>query len=357
MSSFTGEKISVNIFGESHGAAVGAVIEGLPAGEIIDRETLRAFVKLRAPGAAHTTPRKEADEVKILSGTVDIDDRTFRLTGTPVALIIENTDTRSGDYSKLENIPRPGHSDYAAHVKYAGNNDIRGGGHFSARITAATVAAGGIALQILRRRNIFVGGRIVCVGRVSRGGFAEILPAELSAALLNRAENAATPEMVDEIKLAAAEHDSVGAVIECGIAGLPAGLGGPHFSGVESRIAAAVFGIPAVKGVEFGAGFAGSVLRGSESNDAFVIKNGKVQTETNRHGGILGGITSGMPIIFRAAFKATPSIGKEQDSVNLSDMEPAKLTITGRHDPCVGIRALPVVEAVAALCTLDLTIL
>ena len=321
MSSVFGKNIIVSVFGESHGECVGAVIDGLPAGEEIDFTELQKFMARRAPGQDLTTPRKEADTPKIMSGIFN-----GKTTGAPLCVIIENTNKRSADYEKTSAIPRPGHADFTAHVKYKGSADMRGGGHFSGRLTAPLCAVGGIALQILKRRGIDIKANITEIGGVSG------------------------EEMYELIK--SLDGDSVGGVIECCTTGIPAGLGGGMF-GFESTLSYALFGIPAVKGVEFGSGFEGSRKRGSENNDAFIVKEGKIVIETNNHGGLLGGITTGMPLVFRAAFKPTPSIALEQDSVNLETLENVKLSIKGRHDPCIVIRAVPVVEAVTALVLLD----
>ncbi|MDR2532208.1 MAG: chorismate synthase [Oscillospiraceae bacterium] len=327
MSSVFGNNIKVSIFGESHGTAIGAVIDGLPAGEEIDGDELAAFMARRAPGNALTTPRKESDTPEFMSGIYK-----GKTTGAPVCVIIGNTNVRSEDYKKINNIPRPGHADYTARIKYSGNADMRGGGHFSGRLTAPLCAAGGIALQVLKRRGIIINAHIVSIGGL---------------------ENI-TEENVKKL-IESLDGDSVGGIIECSAVGLPAGLsaGAGGIFGLESALSAAIFGIPAVKGVEFGSGFEGSRKKGSENNDAFVIKDGSVVTATNNHGGLLGGITTGMPLVFRAAFKPTPSIALEQDSIDLVTLESVKLKIEGRHDPCIVMRAAPVVEAVTALVLLD----
>jgi chorismate synthase len=251
--------------------------------------------------------------------------------GAPISLLIRNTNTRSGDYAELRDIPRPSHADFAAFAKYGQAHDIAGGGHFSGRLTAPLCAAGGICVQVLRARGVEIGARILSVGGVSD-----------------------PDRFADEILAAKADGDSVGGVIECAITGVPAGIGEPMFDGLENRIAQAVFGIPAVKGIEFGSGFAGAALRGSQNNDAFAVELGEVTARTNNAGGILGGISSGMPIVFRAAIKPTPSIGKEQQSVSLSRGEAAVLQVRGRHDPCIVPRAVVCVEAAAAIAILEL---
>jgi len=321
MSSEFGKNIKTTIFGESHGEAIGAVIDGLPAGEEINTEELNAFMARRAPGGELVTPRRESDIPRIISGV-----HNGKTTGSPICIIIENNNARSSDYEKLSAIPRPGHADFTARARCGGFADMRGGGHFSGRLTAPVCAAGGIALQILKRRGIAVNARIVHIGGVSE---------------------ADAPKLIKSL-----DGDSVGGEIECQATGLPAGIGGGMF-GLESVLSYALFGIPGVKGVEFGSGFAGSKKRGSENNDAFTVQNGKIVTTTNNHGGLLGGITTGMPLVFRIALKPTPSIALEQDSVNMDTLENVKLQVGGRHDPCIAIRAVPVAEAITALVLLD----
>ena len=316
MNSTWKNNITLSIFGESHGSAIGMTISGLPAGEEIDMIELQAFLQRRAPGnSPWSTPRKESDAPEFLSGLLN-----NKTTGAPITAIIRNENTRSTDYDNLRNAPRPSHADYTARVKYNGHNDISGGGHFSGRLTAPLCIAGAICLQILKKRGIMVESKVVSMG---------------------------------DVAAAKSEHDSVGGVIECTATGLPAGLGDPMFDGMENKIASLAFGVPAVKGIEFGAGFAAAEMRGSEHNDPFVVSDGKIVTSTNNHGGILGGITSGMPLIFRVAIKPTPSIAKEQDSVNLETMKAEKLIVKGRHDPCIVPRAVPCIEAVAALAIMD----
>ena len=328
MSSGIGKNIRVTIFGESHSAAVGMVMEGLPAGTKIDPEELNAFMARRAPGRSElTTARQESDTPEFLSGVLN-----GVSCGTPICAVIRNRDTRSSDYDEIKNVPRPGHADYTAFVKYGGHNDHRGGGHTSGRLTAALCAAGGIAIQELKRRGISVSADILAVGGV-RG---------------------TREEMEAVVAKARAEGDSVGGLIECVIKGVPAGIGDPIFDGLENDIAKAVFGIPGIKGIEFGAGFDAAAMRGSENNDPFAAgEGGKINTLTNNHGGILGGISSGEDIVFRVAVKPTPSIAMEQKSVRLDTGEETVLSIKGRHDPCIALRACPCVEAAAALVILD----
>ena len=341
-----GEHLHLTVFGQSHAPAIGMTLEGLPAGEAIDMAALQAFLNRRAPGRnAWSTPRKEADMPEFLSGLVG------NVTcGAPLTAMIRNTNTRSGDYANLAVVPRPGHADYTAWVKYGGHADFAGGGAFSGRLTAPLCIAGGICMQLLKKQGIEVISRIAAIGEVTD-------PAPLTASTADKpfpvADDAAGEAMQAAIAAAKADGDSVGGVVECAVLGLPAGLGGPLFDGMEGRIARIIFGIPAVKGIEFGAGFASAGLRGSENNDPFTVENGQVKTLTNRCGGILGGITDGMPLTFRAAFKPTPSIAKEQRSVNLKTLSPEPLRVVGRHDPCIVPRAVPCVEAAAAIAVYD----
>ncbi|MCL2507643.1 MAG: chorismate synthase [Oscillospiraceae bacterium] len=355
MSSDFGKMIRVSLFGESHSAAIGAVISGVPAGEYIDIEAVDAFMARRAPGqGAHTTSRREADRPVILSGIAD-----SVTTGTPIAAMIENGDARPSDYVRFSDTPRPSHADYPALMKYGAAHDIRGGGHFSGRLTAPLCFAGAVCKQILARRGITVGAHIASVGAVRDEPFDPVgISAETLSALSEKSftvlSGKAGERMLEEIRLAKEDGDSVGGVIECAALGLPPGVGEPIFDGVENRLAAALFGIPAVKGVEFGAGFKAAAMRGSEHNDGYVCDGGTVRARTNNGGGIAGGLTTGMPVIFRAAFKPTPSIAREQRTVNLREKKNAALIIGGRHDPCVVPRAVPCVEAAAAIVLLDL---
>lgn len=354
MSSEFGKNIKVSVFGQSHSKAIGVVVDGLPAGEAIDMEELGRFMKRRAPGSgSYATKRREADVPEILSGLLD-----GITCGAPLCAVIANTDVRSEDYDNLKDTPRPSHADYPAYVKHNGFHDARGGGHFSGRLTAPLCAAGGIALQILQRRGVTVGAHIAAVGAVGDDAFDTV---KTDAALLHAVKlkdftvlnDGAGERMVREIEAAAAQNDSIGGIIECCALGLPAGLGEPMFDGLENRLAAALFGIPAVRGVEFGAGFQAAKMRGSLHNDPYFYDGDTVRTKTNNHGGVLGGISTGMPLLFRAAFKPTASIGKEQASVSLKAKTDAVLAVRGRHDPCIVPRAVPVVEAVTALVILD----
>lgn len=354
MSSTYGEKIKISVFGESHGGGIGVVIDGLPAGEAIDFDAVLAQMARRAPGRDKTaTPRKESDLPRVLSGMLgDV------LTGAPLCAVIENTNTRSQDYGDLLAKPRPGHSDYTAYIKYHGANDIRGGGHFSGRITAPLVFAGAVCRQLLERRGIQIAAHIQSVGSIHDKPFDPVavpsaLIKRLSASSFALIDESAEEAVRAEIEAARLAQDSVGGMIECAVTGLPAGVGEPMFDGLEGAIAKAVFGVPAVKGIEFGAGFALAAMRGSRANDAFCYDNGHVVTETNHCGGILGGIANGMPLIFRCAVKPTPSISQPQKTVDLQTGENTVLTIHGRHDPCIVPRAVPVIEAVTALAIIN----
>ena len=351
-----GNKIRLTVFGESHGPAIGAVLDGLPAGEAIDPAMVEAQMARRAPGQDPTaTQRKESDAPRVLSGLLD-----GKTTGAPLCAVIENTSQHSQDYDNLLCVPRPGHADYTAFLRYHGFNDVRGGGHFSGRLTAPIVFAGAVCRQILRRRGIRIGAHVLSVHGASDMPFDPVsipdsLLEDLSSRYFPTLSEQAQTEMRTEIETARMNLDSVGGVVECAVTGIPGGFGGPLTEGVESSLSSLLFGIPACKGVEFGAGFAAAELYGSENNDSlFLDGSGEIRTKTNRAGGILGGITNGMPIVFRAAFKPTPSIGKEQESVDLLARTDAKLTVKGRHDPCIVPRAVPVVEAAAAVALLDL---
>ena len=354
MSCNFGSKIKLTIFGQSHSQAIGCVLDGIPAGIRLDLDRIEAFMARRAPGKNKiSTARSEADKPHIVSGIVD-----GVTCGAPICAIIENSDTRSGDYDKLRNLPRPAHSDYAAFMKHNGFNDIRGGGNFSGRMTAPLCFAGAVCIQILESKGIHIGAHISSIGEVEGERFD---PVGITKNCLDAVKAKAFPviddakgeKMVAEIEAARSEGDSVGGTVECAATGIPAGIGDPIFDGIENQISRIVFGIPAVKGIEFGSGFEGSRLRGSENNDAFICENGEIRTQTNNHGGILGGITSGMPVIFRCAFKPTPSIAKEQQTVNIMTGETEKLSVGGRHDPCIVHRAVPCVEAAAAVAIAD----
>lgn len=351
-----GSNLRLTIFGESHGPAIGAVLEGLPAGEEIDGEQVLAQMARRAPGHdSSATPRKESDTPEILSGILN-----GRTTGAPLCAVIRNTNTHSEDYENLRNVPRPGHADYTAGVRYRGFNDVRGGGCFSGRLTAPLVFAGAVCRQILKRRGVTIGAHVLSIHSAADQPFDAVnvsadLLENLSSRYFPTVDPAAEAAMRAEIESARQMRDSVGGVAECAAVGMPAGHGGPLSEGVESVLSSLLFAIPACKGVEFGAGFSSASLFGSENNDPFYFDgNGTVKTRTNHAGGILGGITTGMPLLFRAAFKPTPSIGLEQQSVDLSTKTNTKLIVHGRHDPCIVPRAVPAVEAAAAVALLDM---
>lgn len=351
-----GKRIKLDIYGGSHDERIGMILSGIPAGEAIDIDALRTFMARRAPGNdPYSTSRKEPDEPVFLSGL----DENNVTTGEDIEAVIYNQNQRSGDYSSLADTPRPSHADFAARMKYGEGVDLRGGGHFSGRLTAPMCIAGGICLQILARRNIFVGAHIYSIGTVYDRPFDAVNLSKRDLDILHYwkfpvLEGSAGAKMKALIERVRGDGDSVGGIVECGAIGLPAGLGEHMFDSVESAISGIVFGIPAVKGIEFGAGFAAGEMRGSENNDPFCVAEGEVKTRTNNAGGILGGMTSGMPLIFRAAIKPTPSIAREQDTVSLSRMENVKITVGGRHDPCIVPRAVPVFEAAAALAIIDL---
>ncbi len=355
MSSFWNHNITVSIFGESHGPAIGVVLDKLPSGEYIDAEELRNFMARRAPKKDGTsTPRRESDMPNILSGIYN-----NYTTGTPLAAFINNTDTHSQDYSNISKLARPGHADYTGALRYKGFNDVRGGGHFSGRLTAPLCFAGAICGQILERRGIYTGAHILRIHNIKDTAFD---PCGISREDIISLRHKSFPvlndrkgtSMKNDIAKAREAQDSVGGIVECMVTNVPAGIGSPIFEGLENSIAQLVFGIPAVKGIEFGAGFQAAEMLGSQNNDEFYVdKRGHVLTKTNNHGGILGGISSGMPIVFRVAFKPTPSIAKEQATVDLSSLKNETLKIKGRHDPCVVPRAVPCVEAAANLAILS----
>lgn len=355
MSSDFGKNLKIQLFGQSHSECVGVVMDGLPAGELLDMEKIQTYLKRRAPGqSALTTSRKETDLPRIVCGLAE-----GATCGAPLCALFENKDTRSEDYQDIKWIPRPGHADYTAFVKTNGCNDVRGGGHFSARLTAPLVFAGAVCAQLLEKQGITIAAHIFSIGSVLDKPFDPVNTSsrEFSVLAANGfpvLDSAAGTAMQELIQSVAKEGDSIGGIVECCVLGLPPGVGEPIFDGLENRIASAVFGIPAVKGIEFGAGFASATLKGSQNNDAFFYDGNTVKTKTNRHGGILGGLSSGMPLLFKVAFKPTPSIAQEQDSVNLNTKTDTKLIVKGRHDPCVVTRAVPCVEAAAAIAIYDL---
>ena len=343
-----GDRIRLSLFGQSHGEKIGCVLDGLPAGEVIDMDALLAFMARRAPGGEWATARKEQDIPEIVSGLF-----RGRTCGAPLCVLISNQDTRSGDYEAMRDMPRPGHADEPAQVKYHGFQDYRGGGHFSARLTAALCAAGGILIQLLAKKGIEIGAHLASVGTVDDLPYD---PMRVSPETLKAARNGfptlseqAEERMKALIQQTRAAGDSIGGVVECAVLGLPTGLGEPVFDGIENSIARVVFAVPAVKGIEFGEGFAAARMTGSRNNDPYEWRDGGPALLSNHAGGILGGLTDGAPVIFRVAFKPTPSIARTQHTVSYSARRDALLEITGRHDPCVAVRAVPVIEAAAAV--------
>ncbi len=355
MSSIWGENVKISVFGESHGTAIGVVMDGFPPGIALDIEKISFEMDRRRPGRdAYSTQRKEGDAVEIVSGLYQ-----GYTTGTPLCGIIRNTDKRSKDYEAMKDIMRPGHADYTGRIRYQGFADYRGGGHFSGRLTAPIVFAGAIAQQYLERKGIVIGTHVLQIGKVEDTSLdASNIPMEqlrqfrkmrfpvLSEPIAQR--------MKEEIDAARMQQDSVGGLLETAIVNLPAGLGSPLFHSVESRLAAIIFSIPAIKGLEFGSGFGFASMHGSEANDPFTVDENNVKTTTNHAGGINGGITNGMPVLFRMAIRPTPSIAKPQQALNMDVMQSEVFSIRGRHDPCIAIRAVPVIDAAAALVIMDL---
>ena len=355
MSTTYGKNLKITIYGGSHDERIGIIAEGMPKGFEVDTAALLGFMKRRAPGQnAHSTARREADDPVFLSGVSD-----GTLNGDTLHAVIYNTNQRSQDYSDLAFIPRPSHADFAARMKYGESVDLRGGGHFSGRLTAPMCVVGGICKQYLASRGIYVGAHVYCVGNeydtpYDMVGLDKETLLSAGASDFPTIDEHAGERMRNIIEEARAEGDSVGGIVECAAIGLPAGLGEHMFDGVEGRISSIVFGIPAVKGIEFGNGFECAHIRGSENNDPFRTDGQRIFTSTNNAGGILGGMTSGMPLVFRAAMKPTPSIFKEQDSVDMISMTNQRFSIKGRHDPCVVIRAVPVFEAAMAIAIVDM---
>ncbi len=357
MSTSYGKNINITVYGGSHDSEIGIFAKGLPAGFAFDRDELLAFMKRRAPGQnSMSTQRREADIPEFLSG-VSADGR---LTGETLHAVIRNTNQRSTDYSNLSFVPRPSHADFPARQKYGEAVDLRGGGHFSGRLTAPLCIVGGICLQYLRTQGIDIAAHVYSVGDVYDTPFDPVQVGKKELELLRtRQELPVICEQSGErmrmlIEEARKDGDSVGGIIECAVLGLPVGLGEHMFDGVENRISGVIFGIPAVRGIEFGEGFAAAGLRGSENNDPYITDGKRIYTSTNHAGGVLGGMSTGMPLVFRGAIKPTPSIYKEQNSVDMVTMKPVKLQIKGRHDPCIVIRALPVFEAAAAIAVCDM---
>ncbi|MDD1776386.1 MAG: chorismate synthase [Candidatus Methanomethylicus sp.] len=348
-----GKDFRITVFGESHGNGIGVVAEGVPAGFPINSNEIQQALDRRRPGGNLSSARKEPDRIQLLSGITE-----GKANGGPITMMVENRDVDSSWYRKNEHIPRPGHSDYAAYIKYGGFNEWLGGGFFSGRMTAAFVMGGAVAQMILRAKGVRVLAHLIQLGSVKSN-------AEISDSWIEEnapkspvwcADSGESLKMVEELERVMAEKDSLGGTVECRAIGLPAGIGEPLFDSIESVLSHGVFSIPAVKGIEFGDGFRLCGMKGSDANDGFVLKEGKVTFLTNHAGGVLGGITDGMPLIMRVAFKPTPSIGKEQHSIDLEKMEETAISVEGRHDPCIAIRAVPVVESVVAICLADLMI-
>ncbi|BBK78021.1 chorismate synthase [Clostridium butyricum] len=357
MSGMWGNKLKVSIFGESHGAGIGITIDGLPSGIEIDMEEVLKEMARRAPGKSKlSTARKEGDQPEILSGFFE-----GKTTGTPLCAVIRNSDQHSKDYGKLKDLMRPGHADYPGFIRYNGFNDYRGGGHFSGRITAPLVFAGAVCKQILNIKGINVGAHVKSIGTIYDKSFDEV---ELTKELLDNLKINELPLLCSEkeeimrnaILEARSDCDSVGGTIECTVIGIDAGVGNPFFDSVESTLAHLMFSVPAVKGIEFGKGFEMSELRGSQCNDEYYYDGDKVKTYTNNNGGITGGITNGMPILFKVGIKPTPSIAKKQRTIDIEEKKESELIIEGRHDPCIVQRAVPVIEAVTAIGILDLVL-
>ena len=355
MSVYQGKKLKIEISGASHEERLYGSVEGLPAGDTIDFGQLQRFMARRSPGSyAGSTARREADRPVFVSGI-----SASKTDGAPLRLYIENTDVRSRDYADIKNKPRPGHADLGAYLKYGKDCDMSGGGAFSGRMTAPLCALGGIAMQLLEQRGIYITAHIRSAADVEDERFdpcgisddvrRAVLENELPVIRADAAE-----KMRQRIEAASAEGDSVGGVIECAVTGFPGGIGGELFDGIEGRLAELLFAVPAVKGVEFGSGFDGSCRKGSENNDAIAVRDGRLVTLTNRAGGILGGISTGMPLLFSAAVKPTPSISKAQMTVDITTMQETGIRVAGRHDACIVPRAVPVIEAVTALALLDM---
>lgn len=358
MSGIWGNSLKLSIFGESHGKAVGITIDGLKSGILLDHDYITREMQRRSPGSSElVTPRKERDEYEILSGCFE-----GRTTGTPLCAVIYNRNEKSGDYDRLKHVMRPSHGDYTGYVKYGGFNDYRGGGHFSGRLTAPLVFAGAICRQLLQSRGIIVGSHIRSIGGLQDEAFDLLnIDEEVLSLLKDMAFPVLDPQkgvaMKALIALAKEKGDSVGGIVEAAVTGLEPGLGEPFFDSVESTLSHLIFSIPGVKGLEFGAGFEITRLNGSEANDEYYIEGGRVKTYSNNNGGIIGGITDGMPLVFRVAFKPTPSIAMKQRTIDVEKNEAAEIELHGRHDPCIVLRAVPVVEAVTAIVLTDMLML
>jgi len=354
MGSTWGKNIKLSLFGESHGVGIGITIDGLPAGVELDLDLIKFEMQRRATGKNElTTARKEADTFEILSGYFN-----GYTTGAPLSIVIRNRDQQSRDYSKIKDIARPAHADYTGYKRYDGYNDYRGGGHFSGRLTAPIVFAGAIAKQILGLKGVHIGTHIKSIKEIEDRDFCE---SDLNIENFKKLSEKQLPFLNEELEdisrgkilEAKSAHDSLGGVIECSIIGMEPGIGNPFFNSIESQLSGLMYSIPAVKGVEFGAGFGITNLFGSEANDDIYMDGSKVITKTNNNGGVLGGITNGMPINFKVAIKPTPSISRAQETINMKTNEETKFEIVGRHDPCIVPRALVVVEAMAAIGILD----
>lgn len=357
MSSIFGKNIRISLFGESHGPAVGVVIDGLPSGFKIDLEKVSKEMERRKPNSQnYSTKRREPDKIEILSGVYN-----GKTTGTPISAIIRNTDTKSKDYNELENLMRPGHADYSGYVRYKGFNDIKGSGHFSGRLTAPLVFAGAVTTQFLNHSRIFIGSHIESIHDTQDLRFDAT---QITVEQLYKLKDMDIPvndlsclqKYLDVFEKARKSVNSVGGVVETAIIGLPAGVGSPMFGNVEAKISSMIFSIPAVKGIEFGKGFGITQLYGSEANDGFYMEENNIITRTNNNGGINGGITNGMPIIFRTAVKPTSSIAKMQDTIDIKTLKNAKLSVKGRHDVCIVPRAVPVIDNATAIALFDLLI-
>ena len=351
MSSFNGDKLNITVFGGSHTQEIGVVVQGLPLGLKVDRKALAEFMSRRAPGGAFSTKRKEPDLVEFKLGL----DENDVICSNTLRAVIKNTDVRSKDYGNIKLLPRPSHADYSAYMKYGLDFDMRGGAHFSGRLTAPLCIVGGICMQYLKEKGIEIGAHLSSVGKVSDVAYDKVLnQIESNQADFPAIDIEKSKLMQKEIVDASNMLDSVGATIECKAINVPVGLGDHPFDGVENKLAQVMFAIPGVKGFEMGLGFESSCLLGSQNNDTFTFLDGKVVTKTNNSGGVNGGITNGMPLVFKVALKTTPSIAKPQTSVNLETMQEEILEIKGRHDPCIGVRAVPVVQACTAIVLMDL---
>ncbi len=346
-----GNSVAITLFGESHGEYIGAVIDGLAPGTLIDREYIKQMLCLRRPQGKISTPRQEKDEFRIVSGIVN-----DRATGTPLTILILNENTQSADYAQMKTVARPSHADYTAECKYHGYQDSRGGGHFSGRITAALVAAGAICKSALERKGIFIGTHIKSCGGVADRDFNDYSSdiRSLGQKTFAVLDESCEEKMKEKILQAAQDGDSVGGILETAVTGVPEGVGEPWFDTVEGLISHMMFSVPAVKGIEFGAGFALADMRGSAANDPMAVENGKIITQTNNNGGINGGITNGMPIVFRTVIKPTPTIFKPQKTVDFRDMTETVIEPKGRHDPAIVHRARVVQDAAAAIVICDM---